>query len=467
MVEKKPKILMVVLCFLPESVGGSEVYTYQLSQELIRRGYEVTVLAGLQDTTLERYRVIDTAFEGIRVVKIVNSFAYATTFIDFFIDPHVDAIFRSIVSKEKPDVIHFQHLPYLSGNLPEIAKQMNIPSIFTLHDYWYFCFRSQLLRPGLGPCPGPSGGVYCASCNDAVVPNPVSVGRIAALKKIIQLPLVRRLNLSERVSPKLKQRIKTLLYRRPVRDDDQAATHIQEHTFRFDFFKRQFQFPDSVLSPSYHLKKRYEAEGYREILHMPLGFRAIHKVERLPFRGKVKIAYLGNMTPFKGAQVILREYLRLRKKEAVEIHFHGRQNYQQYFDEMKNLAQQCPKGSIAFHGAYRSDKELRKILSKVHVVVFPSLWEENYPLVVREALLYGVPVIGSNLGGVPEAIEDGVNGFLFDPYAEGSLAEKIERILKSPAILQQMTEGARNTKIESMDDHVTKMTTIYNDAMSK
>jgi len=96
------------------------------------------------------------------------------------------------------------------------------------------------------------------------------------------------------------------------------------------------------------------------------------------------------------------------------------------------------------------------------MVVLPSLWEENYPLVVREALLYGTPVIGSNLGGVPEIIEDGVNGYLFDPYREGDLREKVQHILKNPSVLNRLSQGVGKTKIPSLQEHVEKVSHIYN-----
>jgi len=200
---------------------------------------------------------------------------------------------------------------------------------------------------------------------------------------------------------------------------------------------------------------------------VPLGFYKPEKVARLPFNGKLKIAYLGNIVPCKGAGVILKELLKVRNRDMVEAHFYGRPSDECYFEEVKKLATEFPEGIVTFHGGYRSDKELKEILSQVHLVVFPSLWEENYPLVVREALLHGLPVIGSKLGGVSEAIEDGVNGFLFDPYNEGDLAEKIDLILKKPEILKWITDGARNTKIESMEDHMEKMISIYNDTVRK
>jgi len=473
MAERKMKVLMVVLCFLPESVGGSEFYTYNLSQELRLRGYDVTVLAGLQDTTIERYTVIETTFEGLRVIKIVNSFYYARAFRDFFLDDRVNAIFKDLLGKERFDLVHFQHLPFLSGSLPEIAHGMKVPSVFTVHDYWYMCFRSQLLRPGHGPCPGPSGGVYCASCKEVdapspiAVPNPIATPKVPFLGKIMDSPFVRNLNLRERLSPAVKQKIKHVLYRQPVfekaGEENPSDPILKEHTFRFEFFKRQFLYPRYVLSPSRHLKKRYEEVGYREFRHVPLGFYPSEKVESLVFHGILKIAYLGNVVPFKGAGVVVRELARLKKMHMhrVEAHIYGKPVNQSYYDEVRKAANQLPLGSVTFHGPYRSDVDMNRILSGMHLVVFPSLWEENYPLVVREALLHGIPVIGSRLGGVSEAIEDGVNGFLFDPYREGELAERIGFILDNPGALDKITQGARKTKIVSMDEHMEMMTGLY------
>jgi len=84
--------------------------------------------------------------------------------------------------------------------------------------------------------------------------------------------------------------------------------------------------------------------------------------------------------------------------------------------------------------------------------------------VVREALLHGIPVIASKLGGVPEAITEGVNGYLFDPYVKGDLLDKILNILNEPQRLEQITKGARATKIENMDDHVDKLCQLYKQA---
>jgi glycosyltransferase involved in cell wall biosynthesis len=69
--------------------------------------------------------------------------------------------------------------------------------------------------------------------------------------------------------------------------------------------------------------------------------------------------------------------------------------------------------------------EPKYFFEKVDVTIVPSIWYENLPGVVFESFAFGIPVIGSNIGGIPEMITEGINGMLFDPYKEGDLEEKL------------------------------------------
>ena len=201
------------------------------------------------------------------------------------------------------------------------------------------------------------------------------------------------------------------------------------------------------------------------MLVLPLGYYQPDKVETPPFNGKLKITFIGNIERHKGVAVMLKELLGLQP-DKIEINIHGRAKDSIYFSEVKKFAQVYPKKVVKFHGGYRSDRDLKEIFTKNHLAVFPSLWEENSPLVVREAFLHGVPIIASKFGGVPEVVENGVNGYLFDPFKEGDLLDRINLILEKPEILENITAGARNSKIESMEDHVLKIADIYNRALS-
>jgi glycosyltransferase involved in cell wall biosynthesis len=474
----KNKVLLVSQCFFPESAGGTEYYTLNLAKKLREKGWDVIIVSALRDLTQTRYKVIEMKYQGINVIKINNPPEFYTHFVEYLIDHTVDRIFGKILDAEKPDVVHFQHTAYLSTRLPEVTHQHGIHSLFTLHDYWYMCHRTQLIRLSEGICPGPSEGIYCATCYDPSKPAQAGVPKFPIINKLLQVPFVRGLNIKQRLSPELKDRLKRWLYRGPagssasptIGDDMQRPTpelwNILEQSFRLNFMRRQLSYPVAVISPSMHLKRRYEEAGFREITFLPHGFEPREKITGAPFQGKLILAYLSNIFPCKGADVLLRELKFLRRRQDVAVILYGKVLDNMYQTYLETLSVECPDVEIVFKGPYRGEGELRNILKSVHLVVFPSLWEENYPLVVRESLLHGIPVIGSKLGGVPEAIIDGENGFLFDPYKEGDLAEKLDLILEAPGILDTITGGARNTTIESMDEHVEKILGIYHSALS-
>jgi glycosyltransferase involved in cell wall biosynthesis len=92
---------------------------------------------------------------------------------------------------------------------------------------------------------------------------------------------------------------------------------------------------------------------------------------------------------------------------------------------------------IEFCGVYSEDHS-EEILSNIDVTIVPSLWYENYPLVLHESLACNVPVVASNIGGMAEKIKDGINGFTFKVGDSASLKEILERIANNPQILNEL-----------------------------
>jgi glycosyltransferase involved in cell wall biosynthesis len=93
----------------------------------------------------------------------------------------------------------------------------------------------------------------------------------------------------------------------------------------------------------------------------------------------------------------------------------------------------------------------------------PSQWYENSPSTIYESFALGKPVIGSRIGGIPELIEDGVNGLLFEPANVEDLAEKIKYLYHHPLLAQKMGISARK-KVEekySEEEYYKKLLGIY------
>jgi len=94
-----------------------------------------------------------------------------------------------------------------------------------------------------------------------------------------------------------------------------------------------------------------------------------------------------------------------------------------------------------FEGSVRHEAVLQRMRSAA-VTVLPSRCD-NCPLVIIESLAVGTPVIASCVGGIPEIVRDGIDGFLVPPEDPPSLAAKLSQVLSDPALRQRMQANAR------------------------
>ena len=130
-------------------------------------------------------------------------------------------------------------------------------------------------------------------------------------------------------------------------------------------------------------------------------------------------------------------------------------------DEFKKIAGSDQR--IIFHG-FVPDEELTQLYQKANVVVVPSIWYDNSPMVIYESLMNGTPIIGSRIGGIPELLEDGYNGFLFEAGNVNELKTILENLIESPSELKRLEKGAfESVKKYDMGEHIKKLEEIYDE----
>jgi glycosyltransferase involved in cell wall biosynthesis len=105
-------------------------------------------------------------------------------------------------------------------------------------------------------------------------------------------------------------------------------------------------------------------------------------------------------------------------------------------------------GKSIFRGAFSSRAELTNIMSNTDIFLLSSVLE-GQPLVVVEAMAYGCPIVSTNVGGIPELIQDGVNGLLCPPEKPECLAEKIGRLIDDPELRKKLGHAARAYYVQS------------------
>ena len=130
--------------------------------------------------------------------------------------------------------------------------------------------------------------------------------------------------------------------------------------------------------------------------------------------------------------------------------------------ELESYASERGIHNVSFLG-YRSGEELKSIIAKSMFSVIPSEWYENLPYAVLESFALGTPVVAANIGGIPELIEEGVDGVLFNPGDVDDLVDKMQSLLTQRQSLPEMGRQAR-TKIEQQynaEAHYQSVMSLY------
>ena len=109
----------------------------------------------------------------------------------------------------------------------------------------------------------------------------------------------------------------------------------------------------------------------------------------------------------------------------------------------------------------RPHGQIPDALASMDVLVAPSIWPENSPFVIQEALLSGIPVIGSRIGGIPELLDQGRNGLLFEARDVDGLHRALTRLLDEPGLLHTLGDGARGTAFRTLGDDVQAARALY------
>jgi len=136
----------------------------------------------------------------------------------------------------------------------------------------------------------------------------------------------------------------------------------------------------------------------------------------------INLGFIGTLAPNKGIELLLKSYYKVKKSNyKLYVAGSGKKDYEEYLKSKYN------DSSIIFMGRVKPED----FFEKVDATVVPSIWYEALGMVVVESFAFGVPVIGSNIGGIPEMIIEGVNGLLFEPYKVGVLEDKILKFEKN------------------------------------
>ena len=110
---------------------------------------------------------------------------------------------------------------------------------------------------------------------------------------------------------------------------------------------------------------------------------------------------------------------------------------------------------------FKTGDELKELISKARLTVCPSILYENCPFSVIESIVYGTPVVGSKIGGIPELIDEGKTGLLFEPENTDDFKEKINIILNDKELAESMSKACLEKKFDTLEQYAEKLMNIY------
>lgn len=220
---------------------------------------------------------------------------------------------------------------------------------------------------------------------------------------------------------------------------------------------------DLFIAPSSFVKNKFIAHGFLEskILYSPNGID--YSGSLYPAKNKsevLRFAYIGILLPMKGLNVLISAFKEVKYKN-IELSIYGKLFSYVGFESYPNLFRKMISSDsrIKYKGGY-DNKDIGKILANIDMLVVPSVWPENAPLVIQEAFLFKTPVIASRIGGIPELVTDTVNGLLFNPGDVNDLKGKIQYVIDNPEVIERFKENIPGVK--SIEDNASEVEDIYN-----
>jgi len=390
--------------------GGSERYYFGLADELKRQGHEVIFFSMLDNRNKEsKYKKYFIKNIDLHKFSLIN-------IIKFFYNYEAVRNLKKLIKDEKPDIAHLHNIAHqLSPAIINVLKKNNIPIVQTLHDYKLICPNAQLYNQGK-ICERCNRGEYYQCFLNKCMHNSRAKSFLGMLEAYLHNTIL-----------KTYDQIDLFLAPSQFMKDTCVRFGIEEKRIKtiYNFV------PEDFLEGNFLSKEEKNEEDY--------------------------LLYFGRLSEEKGVSLLLDALILSKEKIKLKIVGTG--------PNLKNLKKQIQKHNLVKKVellGYKSGDELKKIILNSRAIVIPSLWPENMPFSLLEALSSGVPAIVSEVGGMPEIIKENINGFIFKRGDSSDLAKKINKLLKTDS--EKLKKEAKKSVISlNLKEHTERILGLYKD----
>lgn len=356
--------------------GGSERYFFDLSEALEDEGHDVIYFSMKhpknRESEYSKYFIDEVDFTRNKSLKKAEQFVYskdAAKNLEFMLEMEGQR-------GRTPDIVHVHNIAHqLTPAILDVLRWKKIPVVQTLHDYQLLCPNYKMYTQG-SPC---------ERCNAHKYWNAVRY-------KCVQ---------DSRASSML------------------SAYEMGFHNVLRKTYERGIK---QFIAPSKFMYQKLLEWGWSEdqVTYIP---HFVDKKRDPKIQKKQMVVFVGRLTEEKGIDVLLDAAQLI---DSVDIVLAGEGDEKMEKKIRERIAKE-KLNAVKMIG-FQDTPALDRLMQEAAAVIVPSLWYENAPMVVYEALALGTPVIATNHGGLPELIQDGHNGYLVEPRNPQQLAKAIHRI---------------------------------------
>jgi glycosyltransferase involved in cell wall biosynthesis len=444
------RICLLTHAFTPHEVTGVENHTAQLARSLAAAGAEVQVFAPGPAAGVWRLSQRLEERDGYEIHWLALGDRQPD---DEGNEPGVAEAFGRYLDRERPDLVHAQHLIGLGPGLVYEAKRRGMPFLFTAHDAWLVSEEYRLLRPDF----------------EVLEPSDTAaMARVLLARKLLDRLMPDADHQGLAAPGDLSEEGRALLAE--VLDGDPLAAGFESSELealqqRAEAGRRArlqaVRAMDLVISPTRFLAGVLEAGG----VTAPLIVEACG-IDIAPFEvgagpksevGAPRfVAFLGGVSKHKGLDDLLDA---MNGLEGCELHVHGGSSDRAFSDRCRARAEEL---GAEWCGPFVND-ELPQILGRADVVVVPSKWPENAPFVIREAFAAGVPVVAADVGAMRESIRDGVDGWLYPVGEVDALRERLRMLMETRSLLEEAAAAVQ--KPRAIEEQVASLLKRYEELL--
>jgi glycosyltransferase involved in cell wall biosynthesis len=374
--------------------GGAEISAYQLFAALHNRTeYELSFLGCARDQMNQKMgATFSQPFSP-------SEYLYSGGAFDWFkfanTDPNFPAAFRTLLGDLKPDIVHFHH--YINFGVEAFLLVRDaLPDcriVLTLHEYLAICnhYGQMVTKQHRTLCHHASP-LRCSGCFKDISPS--------------------------------------------------------DFFLRNLYIQRFFDLVDHFIAPSGFLAERYIGWGLpptklsviENIVHRSVRRGTDIAQER---DGPLRVGFFGQVSELKGIGVLLEaaKFLEKQNEFGVVFEIFGDYSVQPMEFQTHFLSRLEQAGrNVVFHGAYDQER-VDELMQCVDLVLMPSIWWENSPVVIQEALRNRRPIVCSDIGGMAEKVRDGIDGFHFPVGNSIALSSLLLRLAKAPGRLKAIADS--------------------------